>query len=237
MGQVEIFEDAEELSRAAASFFVQASHRALERNGRFTVALSGGSTPRRLFELMATERFWRAVPWDRTHLFWGDERAVGPEHEHSNYRMAHETFISKVPVPEANVHRIRGELCAEPAAEDYGRDLMNVFGGGNPPAFDLALMGLGTDGHTASLFPESTALEAPGVVVPVLSPPAVPRIDRITLTFPAFAQSRTALFLVAGADKKNILASVLHGDEQYPAARLKAQEVLWFVDKLAAGGG
>ncbi len=235
MGQIEIFEDAEALSRAAASFFVQASHRALERVGRFSVALSGGSGPKRMFELLATDEYWRAVPWDRTHLFWGDDRAVGPEHELSNYLLAQEAFIHAVPIPEDNVHRIKGELGAQTAAEDYARELMNFFGGETAPSFDLALQGMGGDGHTASLFPGDDALTATNYVAPVFDPPAAPHVDRVTLTYPAFAGSHTALFLVAGPAKRDVLASVLGGDEQYPAARFRAHQVLWFLDKAAAG--
>lgn len=232
MGQVTIFEDAEALSHAAASFFVQASHRALERNGRFSVALSGGSTPKRMYELLADERYWRAVPWDRTHLFWGDERAVGPDHEHSNYRLAYEAFIQAVPIPEANVHRIKGELGAGAGADDYARELVNFYGG-VLPSFDLALMGLGTDGHTASLFAGSEALDSGGFAAQVPNPPVDPRVDRVTLTFPAFAGAHTALFLVTGENKRGVLAGVLDGDGQYPATRFKAQRVLWYADQAA----
>lgn len=235
MGHPTVFQDAEALSRAAASFFVRASHRALNRSGRFSVALSGGSTPGRMFELLASDEFWRAIPWDRTHLFWGDDRAVGPDHEHSNYRMAHDRLIRTVPIPGGNIHRIKGEMGAQAAADDYGRDLFNHFGGGNVPAFDLALQGMGGDGHTASLFPGTDALNAEDFVVPVLNPPADPKLDRVTLTFPAFAAARNALFLVTGADKREVLARVLNGDEQYPAARFQARNVLWYVDEKAAG--
>ncbi|WP_147818934.1 6-phosphogluconolactonase [Salidesulfovibrio onnuriiensis] len=235
MGQVTIFEDAEALSHAAASFFVQASHRALERNGHFSVALSGGPTPKRFYELLADERYWRAVPWDRTHLFWGDDRAVGPEHEHSNYRLAHEAFIRHVPLPEANVHRVRGELGAAAAAEDYSQELVNFFGGDTPPAMDLAIMGIGDDGHTASLFSGSEALAATDYVMPVFDPPAAPRVDRVTLTFPAFAAAHTALFLVTEENKRDVLAGVLNGDPQYPASRFQAQRVIWYAGQAVAG--
>lgn len=236
MADFHVFADTEDLSREAARLIIARAHRALELRGRFTIALSGGSTPKRLFEILAEPDNAKAMPWDRTLFFWGDDRAVPPDHEHSNYRLALEAMLSKVPVPEENVLRIKGELGAEAAAEDMRRELVNVFGDEGYPRFDIALQGMGTDGHTASLFPGTPALDADGWVVPVIDPPANPGVDRVTLTMPALNAARVALFLAAGEGKRQLIHEIMNdptAQERYPAARVKAERTIWYLDQAA----
>lgn len=237
MHRVTEFEDAEALNRAAASFFVRESHAALERSGNFCVVLSGGSSPHGLYELLATDRFWRAVPWDRTHVFWADERMVGPDHEWSNYGVARDLLLSRVPVPTANIHRIPGEKGAHDAAQEYRRELVNLFGAGAMPQMDLVLMGMGADGHAASLFPGCPALDSVESVEPVAATNDMPEpaVDRVTMTLPCLNAANTVLYLVSGADKAATFKAVRDGHESLPAARIRAQRTEWFVDRAALG--
>lgn len=238
MADFHVFADPEDMSRAAAQLFVELSHQALADRGRFTIALSGGSTPKRLFELLADSPFREAIPWDRTVVFWGDDRAVPPDHEWSNFKLADEALLSHVPVAEANIYRIKGELGAKDAAEDMRRNLVNVFGDKALPSFDLALQGMGGDGHTASLFPGTQALDATDWVVPVFDPPADPAVDRVTLSFPVLKAARVALFLAAGKGKREKIAEIMNdptAGERYPAARLEAKKTIWYVDEAAFG--
>jgi 6-phosphogluconolactonase len=220
----------------------QVAARAVADRGRFTVALSGGSTPRRLYRLLSDVQasFRAQIPWERTHVFFGDERHVPPDHPESNYRMAHEALLAHVPA--ASVHRIQGEE-SDPAraAAAYEAELRRFFElsdpGAAPPQFDLVLLGLGPDGHTASLFPRSPALEerrkwAVGVFVERL------RAHRITLTLSVINRAREVLFLVSGAEKAEALARVFAhatGAEPLPAARVRPESgtLLWIVDRAA----
>jgi len=236
MANFMIFDTLDELSFNAAETFIELASEAVDRHGRFVLALSGGSTPRRMFELLAESKNMNRILWDRTFIFWGDDRAVPPDHEWSNYRMAREALLSRVSIPDANVYRILGERGAEQAALIMQGDLVRVFGEDPLPQFDLVLQGMGSDGHTASLFPGTEALDATGWVVPVINPPANPAVDRVTMTFPLLNNARTALFLVAGKDKKAVMDEILNdptADERYPAARINAQATLWYLDKAA----
>ncbi len=238
MADFHVFADIEDLSKAAVQLFIARSHAALDARARFTVALSGGSTPKRFFEILASEPYWRAVPWDRTFIFWGDDRAVPPDDEQSNYKLAFDSLLSHVPIPDANIFRIKGELGVKKAAENMRRDLVNTFGDKEIPCFDLVLQGVGTDGHTASLFPGTTTLEATDWVVPVIDPPATPKIDRVTLSFPVFNNARTALFLAAGKNKQSLVSEIMNdptAPDRYPAARLEGEETIWYVDEAAFG--
>ncbi len=207
-------------------------------SGRFAVALAGGSTPRALYALLADPRapYREALPWARTHVFFGDERTVPPDHPESNYGTAREALLARVPIPPENVHRIRGEEDPVAAARSYEDDLRAFFG--RPPRFDLVLLGLGADGHTASLFPGSPALEEPRLV----AAPFVPALGarRITLTLPALDAASRVVFLVSGATKAPAVALILSGgpgSEALPAARVRPLDgtVLWLVDRAAAG--
>lgn len=205
------FPDHEELSRAAAKY--------IEKQDLFSLVLSGGNTPKRLYELFAESN----MPWKRIHLFWGDERCVPPDHPDSNYRLAHSAFISRVPIPPGNVHRIPAEK-GPAAAADYQRTIERFAG----PAFDLVLLGLGADGHTASLFPGDPALEEKdNLVAHVEQKP----LARITLTLPALNRSRNAAFLVSGGSKREITERILSGaGDSSPAARVNPMEKLvWFL--------
>lgn len=236
-----IYANGDELSQAAAELFVQRAQAAVARQGRFTVALSGGSTPRPTYERLASPAVRDAVPWQDTHVFWGDERFVPPDHPDSNYRMALEALLSKVPVPDENVHRMAGELPPKTAAQVYAEVLRDVFGlsAGELPRFDLILLGLGGDGHTASLFPGTDVLHEDTKLV------AAHYVEkhaayRLTLTPPVINNAAHVVFVVAGERKADTLQRVLEGPHQpetLPAqlARPTDGRLTWLVDEAAAG--
>jgi 6-phosphogluconolactonase len=225
------FADLDVLSRFAAHQLAEYTH---GTSGDFHVALSGGSTPKRLFaELVSVGR--DALPWDRVHLWWGDERCVPPDHPDSNYGMTRAALIEPLRLDPSRVHRIEAERDPEPAARDYERALVAALG--SPPVFDLVWLGMGPDGHTASLFPNSPALDETKrfvVANAVDSPLTKGKAMRITLTFPALAAARRTRFLVAGADKADKLALAIGGDRSLPAARVTGASVTWLVDRAAA---
>ncbi|HEY7993450.1 MAG TPA: 6-phosphogluconolactonase [Candidatus Eremiobacteraceae bacterium] len=221
-------------TRAADEFATSASAAKRER-GRFAVALSGGKTPRAMLETLSA----RNLDWQSTHFFWSDERCVGPDDPNSNYRMARDALLSKIGVGELNVHRMRGELDPLAGAAAYDAELRAFFAAASP-VFDLLFLGLGPDGHTASLFPGTDALgvtdvwcAANEVSEPVASP------WRLTLTYPAIDAARRIVFLVEGADKSDILAKVLGNEKdvrRYPAQGIAPTdgELVWLVDAAAA---
>jgi len=229
---------AEVAAEAAAEVAARAGE-AVAARGAFMLALSGGSTPRALYALLADPSGALAarMPWGRTQVFFGDERHVPPGHPDSNFRMAREALLARVPIPAENVHRIRGELPdAAEAAAAYERELRAVLG--EVPALDLVLLGLGEDGHTASLFPGSPALDERERWV---AAPWVERIGafRITLTLPVLDRARAVVFLVAGAEKAAALRRALRGaaeGEPVPAARVRplGGRLLWLADRAAA---
>lgn len=237
--QVRIFPDLSELSREAAEFFTALCSDAVRQRKRFTAALSGGSTPRTLYQILASSDFKERIPWSSVHLFWGDERCVPPEHPDSNYRMAHEDLLSRITIPPENIHRMPGEAEPEHGAEIYEKELREFFKGSKIPEFDMIILGLGTDGHTASLFPDSPALkEKSRLVISDESPER--NHPRLTLTLPVIHHARNILFLVAGREKERILAQVL--DEKTDPDRIPARavrpgrgKILWFTDEDAAG--
>ncbi len=208
--------------------------------GRFTVALAGGSTPKHLYSLLATPEFQEQIPWPRVRFFWGDERCVPPDHPESNYRMVHESLLSKVPIPVENVYRMEGEKDPQLAALRYEETLRRFFqlSDEDLPRFDLILLGLGEDGHTASLFPGSHAVEETNRLVTALYVEKL-KAHRLTLTLPVLNNSANIFFLVAGKNKAGVLRDLLqggHGPEPLPAQRVKPQEgrLLWFADQAAA---
>lgn len=241
--ELQVCATADEVATAAAELVVTCAAEAIGARGRVVIALSGGSTPRPLFARLATE-IWRArIDWGRVHLVWSDERAVPPDHTDSNYRMARETLIDHVSIPPAQVHRIHGEDEPGAAAAAYEQVLRALVEDGSPgisaaPAFglDLVLLGLGADGHTASLFPSRPAgREATRWVVADLDPtgPA-----RITLTPPAINTARTVAFIVTGADKALALQAVREGPaapDLLPAQRIGPRHgrLVWIVDHAA----
>ena len=237
MTEIRTYPDADSLARAAAEHFVTLAAEAIAARGRFAVALSGGSTPRVTYTLLASDEFAARVDWSHVHVFWGDERCVPPDHPESNFRLADEALLSRVPIPSGNVHRVRGELDPEAAAQAYAAELHTFFGA--PwPRFDLVLLGMGNDGHTASLFPGSAALhETARSVVAVTAHYQDRPVHRVTLTLPAINAARQILFLVTGATKAKILQAVLEGPEgPYPAQRIRptSGHLAWLVDVEAA---
>ena len=235
------FSDLDALSRAAADELAGLARAAVAERGACSIALSGGSTPRRLFQLLAA-RGRAALPWERIDLWWGDERTVPPDHADSNYRMAREALIEPLGLAAARVHRIAGEL-ADPAAAAaaYERALVDALGA--PPVLDVVLLGMGPDGHTASLFPGSPGLDETRrwvIANPVTSPLVHGTTTRITLSAPAINAARHVRFLVAGADKAAALAAVLEGprDARYPSQRIAPApgDLAWLVDEAAAAG-
>jgi len=250
--------DAEEIARVGAGEFAEAAREAVRERGRFCVALSGGDTPRRLHRQLAAASAEGArsepkaseggppqglkVDWSRAEIFLGDERAVPPEHPESNYRMARETLLDPAGIDPVHVHRVDTEVPnLDVVARDYEAEIGRVLGvepGGPPPSLDLVILGLGADGHTASLFPHSPALsESRRWVVPNEAPGLT---RRITMTFPLLLRARRVLVLVEGDSKTRALREVLEGTwnpEQFPAQRLReARDVRWLVDAAAASG-
>ncbi len=234
--------DAEAVSRTAAEEFVRLAREATAARGRFTVALSGGSTPRRLYQLLAEAPFREQVDWPRVEFFWGDERSVPPDHKDSNYRTAKEALLSKLAVPPGRVHRMQAERSdRDSAAREYQEESARVFGvspEGEPPAFDLVLLGMGPDGHTASLFPGTAALQETKRWVVANHVPQM-NTDRLTMTAPILNRAAQVLFLVAGGDKAERLAEVLDGPadvERLPSQLLRGARgrVVWLVDEAAA---
>jgi 6-phosphogluconolactonase len=219
---IRVFENSRELARGAAEHLVALAP--------INVALSGGSTPKLLYQLLADEQFRGQVRWSSTHFFWSDERHVPPDHPDSNYRMAHEALLSRVPVPESNVHRIRSENpSAQEAADEYEKIIV--------PRLDLILLGLGADGHTASIFPGSDVLHEAKRLV---AAPWVEKLNayRITMTLPLLNNGASILFLVSGAEKAEIVTEVLEGPRKYPAQFVQPTngELIWMLDRDAAAG-
>ena len=228
-------EDPQQLAEAAARDFATKARAAIAERGRFTVALAGGSTPKATYEILARD-YADGLDWSKVHVFFGDERTVPPDHEDSNYRMAHRTLLSHVPV--GSIHRMRGELQPTEAAAAYEEELREFFGASDePPSLDLILLGIGEDGHTASLFPETSALEVHDYWV-VANPVLKLETTRLTLSVPVINSARAVNFLVAGEGKAEALKQILEGDadpRQYPAKLVRPSGgPLWMVDRAAA---
>ncbi|HYL85429.1 MAG TPA: 6-phosphogluconolactonase [Candidatus Angelobacter sp.] len=239
--EIRILADGAAIARRAAQEWIQAAAAAVREKGSFNVALAGGSTPKALYSLLVGDPVLRSqVPWDKIHLFFGDERHVAPDHADSNFRMATEAMISKAPLKKEQVTRIAGENPdADEAAREYEQVLQSYFKlqPGEYPRFDLLLAGMGTEGHTLSLFPGTKALH-PGERVVVRNWVGKLYTDRITLTAPAAANAALIIFMVTGADKAPALKAVLEGPyepEQLPAQLLQPAngKLLWLVDAAA----
>lgn len=224
----------EELSLEAAEIFAALARESLGSRGKFTVALPGGTTPGRLYEVLAADEYRLSIRWPEVHVFWGDERCVPPEDGRSNFRLANEALLRHVP---AIAHRARGELGPELAAVRYEEEIRSFFGSGGsglPPAFDLIILGVGSDGHTASLFPGSEAIRETGRLVtgvPGADPP------RVSFTLPLINSARHVIFLAAGREKANVIGHIIgEGNKRgYPAGLVRpAQgEVTWLLDEEA----
>lgn len=234
---VRVFQDLEEMSHAAAELFATFSKKSIASHGRFVVALSGGSTPHRLYSLLGSPWYRNNIDWSRVYIFWTDERCVPKDHPESNYRLAHETFLSRVPLPAQHIHRIRGEEEPRKAAETYEDELRKFFSGSGAIIFDLIILGVGEDGHTASLFPGSSALdERMRPAVPVYL--EEPKISRVTLTLPVLNHAAQVLFLASGRAKTDIVQDILEGGDTqyYPAGQVRPSSgvLTWFIDRQAA---
>jgi len=234
---VECFLDVATLTRAAADRVVACARAAIAARGRFLFVLSGGSTPRSLYELLAADPYATQIDWSRVHVFWSDERCVPPDSDESNYRMARETLLDRVTLPPGNIHRIRGEDDPEAAASSYDELLHHVIGRDSTQTFDLVLLGMGLDGHTASLFPGTAAVrEMRRWVVATRGPE--PDSWRVTLTLPALNAGADVMFLVTGAEKAEPLKQVLEGSpvEPLPAQWIRPERgvLYWMFDAAAA---
>lgn len=240
--EIRIFRNAEDLSDAAACMFMNVALEAVKDHGWCAVALSGGSTPKRLYSMLAEPDRVKRIPWERVHLFWGDERCVPPNDPESNYGMVQKALLRKISIPATNVHRVRGEIRPEQAATEYDALVRGFFSlaGNELPRFDLVLLGLGEDGHTASLFPGSHALdESEHLAIAAY----VERLAayRISLTLPVINHAAVIAFLVADERKRAIVSRVVrHPDEsgELPAQRVRpvGGKLLWFLDEAVAAG-
>jgi 6-phosphogluconolactonase len=235
IGRIEIFPDPLALAQHAAEWMTKA---ALAAHGPFRVSLSGGSTPKTLYGLLASDEFRSRFPWPRVSWYWGDERFVPYDHPDSNYRMTREAMLANAPVPSENIHPIPTDGTAEDAARRYERTLQDSYGAAtlNPqrPLFDITLLGLGPDGHTASLLPGEPVLDERERWVAAVSR-GRPEV-RITMTYPVIESSRRVAFLVAGEEKAKIFSAIRTGNSHVPAARVRpVGELFWFVDQAAAG--
>lgn len=238
---IRVFPDRFALDRAAADLLIELVSTAVAERGRCLVCLSGGTTPGPLYAALAEPPYRELIPWPSLHVFWSDERCVPADDPNSNYRLAWELLLSRVPVAQQHIHRVRTELDAALAADDYALTLRQFA---DPPfdwpRFDVVLLGLGEDGHTASIFPGSPldAIESTSAV-----PPAGPQgLSRVTLTTPVFNAARSVIFLVQGSGKAAIAASVLYGEHRpwsLPAQRIKPinGKLIWMLDTAASRGG
>jgi 6-phosphogluconolactonase len=232
-----VYRDVRSMSQAAAEMFGQIADRAMEERKQVLVALSGGSTPKRLFQILSRSPCAQSLPWENLHFFWCDERLVPPDHPQSNFGQAKEWLFSQVSIPGENLHRIQGELAPAQAVEEYRRVLGSFSDGEQKwPRFDLAYLGLGADGHTASLFPgaitpEEEIFPALAVTADYQGRPA----GRVTLTPLALNSARNLIFMVSGKDKAHAIYQTLHGEkdlEKWPAQRIQPLdgEVIWLLD-------
>lgn len=237
MTDIRILPDGPGLAAAAAECLVRLAVTAVAERGRFSVALSGGATPEATYSQLAVKENAARIDWPWVHIFWGDERCVPPDHPGSSFRMAKQMLLDHVPLPQSNIHRVQGELDPEAAARAYTAEL-EAFFGGRWPSFDLILLGLGDDGHTASLFPGSPALsERQRSVVAVTAHYGNRPAQRVTLTVPTLNRARDVIFLVTGTSKAAVVASVLEGPPaRYPAQLIKPTtgQLTWMLDAAAA---
>jgi 6-phosphogluconolactonase len=233
----QVLPDAAAVAEAGADRFISAAQRAIEERGVFHVALSGGSTPRRVYPLLVREPRVSAVDWSRVELFWGDERAVPPDHPDSNFGVAYQMFVSRLAkLRREAVHRMPAEAAdLDAAAAAHEREIRAVFDveDDEVPAFDLIWLGIGPDGHTASLFPGSDALQVTDRLVVANWAPG-PEAWRMTFTYPLINAGREAIFMATGADKADAIRAIREGDD-LPAARVEAQATTCILDAAAAG--
>ncbi len=235
---IETYKNIEELSNGAAKLFVTLSSECISKSNIFHVALSGGKTPKKMFERLCIERLREAIDWNNVHLFWGDERCVPPENETSNYRLVYDSCIKQIDIPDANIHRIKGELNPHEATVHYEHELKKAFSEGEFPCFDLIFLGLGEDGHTASIFPYSEAIHESKRLM-IHTRKEGEDYERITTTFPVINHAKNIVFLVSGVNKSQALNSTIYGvfqPDRYPAQMVKPEQgsVYWLIDEDAA---
>ncbi|GHO73707.1 6-phosphogluconolactonase [Ktedonobacter sp. SOSP1-85] len=236
---ISVYSSLDTLSQAAARYVIQVAQEAIVSHGRFTFALSGGNTPKALYKLLAAEPYTSQIDWNLVDIFWSDERCVPPESEDSCYRLAMDTMLSKVPIPASQIHRMHAEeKDRDAASQAYTEEMRRVFGTSGTPAFDLILLGMGPEAHTASLFPHQPSLqERERLVMPVSVPKPPPA--RLTLTPPVLQAPRHVLFLVTGQDKAEAVKEVIEGarnPDEYPAQLVQPTQgdVTWLFDTAAA---
>lgn len=234
--KLEVFANQEELSAAAAALIAEQAAAAIAARGVFNIALSGGGTPLSAYRLLAAPPYSGGIDWAHVHVFWGDERCVPPDDAESNYAAAKAALLDHVALPANNIHRLRGELPPNEAAQLYRQELAAHFKTPSFPIFDLILLGLGEDGHTASLFPGTSGLRTGEVPV---TETYVGRIEswRLTFTLPLINAARAVAFLVSGAAKAGVVREVLEGERPLPAKAVNPHsgELLWLLDADAAG--
>lgn len=232
--EVEVFDTKVEMSEAAADFIVSTALKAVSVYGRFTIALSGGSTPKILYAMLATDEYASVMPWANTYIFWSDERNVPASHEDYNGTLATEALLKHVPIPEANIYPVPTHLEPAEAAAGYEQEIMDFFEG--EPVFDIILLGLGDDGHTASLFPGTDVLDEEERLVKETTVNAKVA-ERITFTYPLINEADNVLFLVSGVSKADVVKDILNGTEhKYPAQGVAPANgtLHWYLDKDAA---
>lgn len=237
-GQLEIFESSTLLQHGAVERIVSCLANEILAHGRASFVLSGGTTPRSVYELLGSPEYRGRLDWKKVHLFWGDERCVGPSMPESNFRMAKESLFQNISIPPQNIHRMRGELKPQEAAHESEIEIRRFFGlkEGEFPQFTLILLGIGEDGHTASLFPGTAVLGETHRIVSDVEVKAI-SASRLTLTFPAINNAATIIFLVSGRTKAGILGEVLaKGETRYPAQQVDpiSGQLFWLVDRDAA---
>jgi 6-phosphogluconolactonase len=237
--EITIVDNAAAIAETAAGLIADAAEAAVAARGRFTIALSGGGTPRATYTRMTLPPYVDRMPWARTWVFFSDERCVGPEHPESNYRMAYDAMLSKVPVPKEQTFRMQGEVeDFEAAAQDYARRITEAFGlrRGETPRFDVILLGLGVDGHTASLFPGSPAVREVFRPVAAVHAAAAAIPKRLTLTFPVITTAARIVFLASGSEKAKVVKAVLTEGAMLPAAMAQPTDgrLDWILDRDAA---
>lgn len=234
---IHVFKDKDALSQAAAELFARQAQDAITDHGRFSVLLAGGETPRHTYEMLALEPLRSQIPWPQVHFFWGDERCVPADDPSNNALMAHRAFIDTLQLNPAQLHPIRCDCLPDQVAENYEAELRRFFGT-QPPRFDLVFLGLGEDGHTASLLPGSEALQEKVRWTAVTRRSNEP-FNRITVTAPLINQAALVVFLVTGRNKANVLQAILQGTDRntYPAQLIKPLrgDVYWWIDGEAAG--
>lgn len=237
---IAVYPDTNTLSQQAAQFIVRLANESIVTRGRFSIALSGGSTPKVLYGLLGSEPYRDQIDWSKVDIFWSDERCVPPDSADSNYRMAREVLLSRVPLSPQQVHRMPADQPdRDAAAQAYTHEMRQSFGTGDIPHFDLIQLGMGPEGHTASLFPHQSSLHEQQRLVMYVNVPKPPP-PRLTFTPPILNATRHVLFLVTGAEKADAVQAVLEGDynpEEYPAqiVRPASGEIVWMLDEAAAG--